>query len=90
MSTSDTLSKHLRTNGQDLFTYVGTIWGETSGRSSEATGQEWAEILDALGYEAPMIPHPAYGGDGGFYLQSGNVHYRDGSLLDETVLQVQP
>ena len=87
MSTSDTLSKHLRTNGQDLFTYVGTIWGEGP---SDATGQEWANLLDALGADAPMIPHPAYGGDGGFYLQSGNVHYRDGSLLDETVLQVQP
>lgn len=83
-----TLAQHLRNNGQDRFTYVGTIWGETSGRSSEAPGQDWANILDVLGADAPMTDHPTQ--DGGYYLQSGNVHYRDGSLLDETVLEAQP
>jgi len=84
-----TLTEYLRTNGQDRFAYVGTIWGETEDGASDATGLEWANTLDALRADAPMIDHPAYGGDGGYYLQSGNVHYRDGSLLDETVLEVQ-
>ena len=82
----NTLTQYLRTNGQDRFTYVGTIWGEGP---SDSSGHEWADVLDALGADAPMIDHPAYGGDGGYYLQSGDVHYRDGSLLDETVLEVQ-
>jgi len=34
-----------------------------------------------------MIDHPAYGGDGGYYVQGEDILYRNGSLCDERVLK---
>lgn len=63
------------------FNYVGTIYGTDE---YEMTGSEIADMLEQFRDESEMIDHPAYGGENGFYQQSGNIHY-SGHLVDECV-----
>ncbi len=76
-----TAQQFFNNNSESNFNYVGTIYGT---ESAEMTGAEIAAMLKDFGDNSEMIDHPAYGGENGFYQQSGNVHYT-GNLVDEVV-----
>lgn len=69
------------------YIYSGTIWGEYYGLMTQA---EVIECLEALDHGDPeLIEHPAVSGDTsahGYYLESGDLHYRGPDHSDECVL----
>ena len=76
------LTDLLTENSECEFTYVGTIWGDST---ETCNGSTWAAAVLDLGSDGEIIPHPAHGGDDGYYEQAGNIWYKSGDLQEKVL-----
>lgn len=79
------LSEYLKTIGEQTFEYVGDCWGN---HHYTATAAQFADDVTAIGYDGPVIDHPARGGDSdGYYTQSGDIWQHNSGHGQELVLR---
>jgi hypothetical protein len=78
-----TISEYL-SGDERTYKYVGTIWGDEPG---VFTGSEMAAQLETMGYGEGEIVDDA--DDDGYYIVGdGTITYKNGSLVQETVLEL--